>query len=206
MKISRKIVDEVLQEWWSGKTSDGRESKFVNFVDYGGLLGKQRRVDIDVLCGQISRRLPSESSYSVRLAVGVDGEPDVRVWVEIRKNDKIEESLHVRWRPPTDEDLWAVYDRGVRVSDSWRVTVIEKHASEVQRWLGVDTTKMDLSETAVALEILKREMFDVLDMIEAGSTDAADYLKILRTQESKIRRTHDDQHAQRKEALVKVSD
>jgi hypothetical protein len=195
--LGQRILEETIAEWWSGLDASGVPSRFAQHVDRGGLVGRQLVRDTALLQAMLCRVWGGDNRVSVRIAVGADGEPDVRIELADAKGG----TRVQRWRP-SDGDLDPVIDQGQSVARSWRPAVITAHAARVESVLAAGPAAMGLADTHPAIETLKAERFELLEMLEAGADRSlrgiGGYLDLVETKLATIRARHNVLHRERK--------
>jgi hypothetical protein len=187
--LGQQIIDALVTEWWTGLDANGQPSPFANFVDLGGILGLQRRLDVDMLQAMICRAWGGANFVRIRIALGSDGEPDVRIELE----DAAHVVLQQRWRPPVG-DLSAVHDRGVRVSQSRRPELVALRAAHVADAMAATPNNMTIDETGPALAALRSRRAELNDLVEAGAPGANGELASLIAKINQITTRHNQLH------------
>jgi hypothetical protein len=167
------VIHAVLNEWWSGYTASGEPSKHTEQVvgAAGGLVGNSRRRSLEVLSAMLAKRHSGATrvlrTVNVRFAVGSDGQDDIRI--EQIEGDKRQV---MRWRPQGDS-LEHVYHMGTTLKLGTLKHRAALHAATAQ-FGNADPAAMPLSQTHVAIAVLKSRRKDFEDQLEAHALDGSD--------------------------------
>jgi hypothetical protein len=207
-------MQALLDEWHTGRTADGESPRFARRwrdARAGGFASRAYTAHVEDLCAEVARLATADGATgaNVRLAVGADGETDVRVELDyeplvtdpdtgaVSRAGKPDLRVE-RWRPSSG-NLLDVCERGttVRVHQAARTSFEKKLA----RAHALDVVDAELPDTYDALAALKVRRFELADMLDAGA-DVQGELDELLARDAEVRAEHDAMHVARKVALV----
>lgn len=203
--ITRKLIDSVIAEWWTGTTADGRASKYAARLEAGGGLVQTQRRELEMLAAMIARRwdlvsATDKRAINVGFAVGSDGQDEVRI--EIRENA---DQLVIRWRPQ-GAGLDSVMHKGATL---WQSRTRHRPAIDAasEAVIKQDPSTMTLADTHAAIQALKVSRWYLTEQFEAHQLDGSKPAATMRALEDlnvtlkAIRARHDDLNVERKAAL-----
>ncbi len=174
------MIEDVIQEWWTGYDTKGVESRLAGWSTTAGM--RSRVVSIDQLGAMLARSDKNLTHVRVKLVEGVDGRLDVRIETQSKSGTLVQ-----RWRP-TIGDLGNVLEFGTTRNISG---IAAKHTLALSAALALDESKASLEQIIEAISALKTERNHLAERTEVGyQTSSAD--KAVTTKLADVRTRHSD--------------
>lgn len=159
-----------------------------------------RPPEMDDLAARVCAAWPGLHRVQVRVALGADGEPEVRMGFEVHDEaGAVLSSSVLRWRP-SGRSLGerGITERGRSIARSHGPEARARLEQAAAECLALDAARATLEDTHAALAVLAARRADLADMVEAGSPTAATDLAAIAAKEPEVRAAHNDLNAERR--------
>lgn len=207
-------LETLLTEWHTGRDASGESARFAaRWRDsvVAGMAARTYEAHVEDLQGPVAALATADGATgaNVRLAVGADGQPDVRIELDYEPLvvDPVTGATSragkpdlrtQRWRPATG-DLLDVRYRGASAREQGRARASFDHA--LARARALDLVTAELPDTGGALAVLKMRRAELLDMAEAGADVSVELVGTV-NRSDEIRAEHDAMNLEHKLELL----